>query len=47
VGGALRSSKIGKVYCGCNVENAAYPSGICAERERGALFSAIASKILF
>ena len=42
VGAALRSSKTGKVYYGCNVENAAYPSGICAER--GALCSAIASE---
>ena len=42
MGAALRSSKTGKVYYGCNVENAAYPSGICAER--GALCSAIASE---
>jgi cytidine deaminase len=31
VGAALLTSS-GKVYDGCNVENAAYPSGMCAER---------------
>src|SRR6478609_3218999 len=30
VGAALRSES-GKVYGGCNVENAAYPQGCCAE----------------
>ena len=30
VGAALRTPS-GKVYCGCNVENAAYPQGSCAE----------------
>ena len=30
VGAALRSGS-GKVYSGCNVENAAYPVGTCAE----------------
>ena len=30
--GAALLSKSGKVYCGCNVENAAYSPGICAER---------------
>ena len=31
VGAALRSAR-GKVYVGCNVENASYPLGGCAER---------------
>ena len=30
VGAAVRSAT-GRVYVGCNVENAAYPQGICAE----------------
>ncbi len=30
VGAAVRSES-GKIYGGCNVENAAYPEGICAE----------------
>ncbi len=30
VGAAVRSAS-GKVYAGCNVENAAYPQGWCAE----------------
>lgn len=30
----------GKIYHGCNIENAAYPAGMCAERT--ALFSAYA-----
>ena len=37
--GAALLSKSGRIFCGCNVENAAYSPGICAgERE----FSAIA-----
>ena len=32
VGACLKSKKTGKLYAGCNVENAAFPSGICAER---------------
>jgi cytidine deaminase len=39
VGAALLASD-GSIYDGCNVENAAYPVGICAER--GALATAIA-----
>ncbi len=38
VGAALLTSK-NKVYSGCNIENAAYSSTICAERT--AIFSAV------
>jgi len=38
VGAALRS-KSGRVFTGCNVENAAYPTGMCAERV--AVFKAV------
>ncbi|MCW5874811.1 MAG: cytidine deaminase [Anaerolineales bacterium] len=38
VGAALRT-KAGKVYLGANIENAAYPDSICAERV--AVFTAI------
>jgi cytidine deaminase len=38
VGAAVRT-KSGKVYSGCNVENAVYPTGVCAERV--AIFKAI------
>lgn len=31
VGAALRT-RSGRIFTGCNVENAAYPTGICAER---------------
>lgn len=37
--GAAVLAKSGKVYAGCNVENAAYPSGLCAERV--AIFKAV------
>lgn len=37
--GAAALTKSGKVYTGCNVENAAYPSGLCAERV--AIFKAV------
>ncbi len=31
VGAAVRSSD-GRIFVGCNVENASYPAGLCAER---------------
>lgn len=37
--GAALIAKSGKIYTGVNVESAAYPSGICAERT--AIFSAV------
>lgn len=40
VGAALRSAG-GKVFVGCNVENAAYPEGTCAEA--GAIAAMIAA----
>ena len=40
VGAALLTAD-GTIVAGCNVENAAYPSGICAER--GAVMTAVAS----
>jgi cytidine deaminase len=39
VGAAILSG--GKIYVGCNVENAAYPVGLCAERS--ALAAAVAA----
>ncbi|AVO38752.1 cytidine deaminase [Pukyongiella litopenaei] len=40
VGAAIRAAS-GKVYAGCNVENAAYPEGTCAEA--GAIAAMVAS----
>ena len=40
VGAAIRSSS-GKIFIGCNVENAAYPQGTCAEA--GAIAAMIAA----
>ncbi len=37
--GAAVLAKSGKTYTGCNVENAAYPTGLCAERV--AIFKAV------
>lgn len=37
--GAAVLSRSGKMYAGCNIENAAYPTGICAERV--AIFKAV------
>ncbi len=39
--GAALVTRTGKIFRGCNVENASYPAGICAERT--ALVSMIAS----
>jgi cytidine deaminase len=39
VGAAIRSAS-GKIFIGCNVENAAYPEGVCAEA--GAISAMIA-----
>jgi cytidine deaminase len=39
--GAAIKSETGDVFCGCNVENAAYPQGICAEA--GAIAAMIAN----
>lgn len=30
--GASLLTRSGKIYLGCNIENASYPAGICAER---------------
>jgi len=38
VGAALRSAS-GRIFTGCNVESAAYPTGMCAERV--AVFKAV------
>ena len=37
--GAAVVGEDGKIYSGCNIENASYPAGICAERT--AVFKAI------
>ncbi len=37
--GAAVMAKSGKIYSGCNVENASYPVGLCAERV--AIFKAV------
>jgi cytidine deaminase len=39
--GAVLVGRDGTVFSGCNVENASYPAGICAER--GALAAAVAA----
>lgn len=40
VGAAILTND-GRVFCGCNIENAAYPAGVCAERT--AIASAVSS----
>ena len=42
VGASVRSAQTGQYYSGCNVENAAFPSGLCAER--GAICQAVAAE---
>ena len=37
--GAAVLAEDGEIYCGCNIENASYPAGICAERT--AIFKAV------
>ncbi len=37
--GAALLAKDGRIFCGCNIENAAYSATVCAERT--ALFSAV------
>ena len=37
--GAALLTKDGRVFVGCNIENASYPAGICAERT--AIFKAV------
>ncbi|MBI5650367.1 MAG: cytidine deaminase [Chloroflexi bacterium] len=37
--GAAVLTRGGKIFTGCNIENAAYPSGVCAERV--AIFKAV------
>ena len=39
--GAAIATKSGAIYAGCNVENASFPNGICAER--GAIASMVAA----
>jgi len=41
--GSVLIADTGEVFTGCNVENAAYPAGICAER--GALAQAVSNGV--
>ena len=45
VGAALRTAS-GAVYTGCNVENAAYPEGICAEASAIAAMASAGERII-
>jgi len=45
VGAAIRASS-GEVYVGCNVENAAYPEGTCAEAGAIAAMVAAGDKVI-
>lgn len=45
VGAAIRS-RSGRVYVGCNVENAAYPEGMCAEAGAIAAMAAAGDRVI-
>lgn len=45
VGAALRTST-GEVFAGCNVENAAYPEGLCAEASAIAAMASAGERVI-